>query len=83
MMEWWKNGILDVKMEIILILIFDLEIVFQKDFILKNPLFQHSSIPSPHGICLRHSQLPLTWPRGPGFLCLNNSTITGDTTVAG
>ena len=35
-----------------------------------NPLFQHSSIPSPQDICLRQSRLSLTWPRGPGFLCL-------------
>jgi hypothetical protein len=82
-MEWWNSGILGIKTEIILILTSDLENGSKKDLILMNPLFQsslrsrryfggvgHSSIPSPHDICIRHSQLPLTWPRGPGFLCL-------------
>ena len=47
-----------------------------------NPLFQHSIIPSPQDICLRQSQLPLTWPRGPRFLCLIKNGIQMLTTVS-
>jgi hypothetical protein len=43
-MEWWNNGILGKKTEIILILISDLPIVSKKDLILLNPSFQQSSI---------------------------------------
>jgi hypothetical protein len=80
-MEWWNNGILGIKMEIVLILISDLPFVSKKDIILLNPSFQssllsrsyfggvgHSGIPLFHGIYLRRSQFTLTWPRGPGFL---------------
>ncbi len=34
-----------------------------------SSVFQHSIIPLPHGIRLRHSRLSLTWPKGPGFQC--------------
>jgi hypothetical protein len=46
MMEWWNNGVLGIKTEIILILTSDLENGSKKDLILMNPLFQHFSIPS-------------------------------------
>ncbi len=62
MMEWWNNGILGLKSEIILILYYYFKNRSKKDLILMNPLFQHTSIPSPQDICLWHSQLPLTWP---------------------
>jgi hypothetical protein len=39
------------------------------DFIPPNPVFQHSNIPSFHGIDLRHSQFYLTWSREPSFQC--------------
>jgi hypothetical protein len=77
-MEWWptarrdKLNIGDKKRSAAGGLISDLPILSKKDLILLNPLFQHSSIPSFHGVCLRHSQFTLTWPRGPGFLNLNN-----------
>jgi hypothetical protein len=41
-------------------LISDLRAVSKKDFILLNPLFQPSNIPSFHGICLRQSQVTMT-----------------------
>ncbi len=52
-------------------LISDLRGVSEKDFILLNPLFQPSNIPSFQGIFLRQSRSPLTWLREPGFLNLN------------
>jgi hypothetical protein len=76
MMEWWNNGILGVKNRSAAGgLISDLWAVSKKDFILLNPLFQPSNIPSFHGIFLRHSRLTLTWPRGPGFLNLNKILV--------
>jgi hypothetical protein len=59
MMEWWKNGILGLKMEIILMLFSELRKVTIKDLILLNPLFQHSSIPAPLGLYSWYSQLSL------------------------
>jgi hypothetical protein len=74
-LERWNGG--DKKRSAAGGLISDLPIVSKKDLIFLNPLFQHSIIPSFHGICPRHSQFTLTWPRGPDFLILNKNSFYG------
>ncbi len=63
-MEYWES-----KADEGLILYTDSCHPYRIDLIPPNPIFQHSSIPSFHSICARHSQFSLTWPRGPGFQC--------------
>ena len=63
-MEYWV-----LKADDDLILIPDQRNLCILDFIPLNPVFQHSIIPLPHGIRLRHSRLFLTWLKGPGYSC--------------
>ena len=53
MMEWWKNGIMGMKRDDVLILFSMRAVLIKADLIPPNPAFQHSNIPVPHGIGLR------------------------------